>query len=102
MQIKPIGNRILVKPLTTEEVTKSGIVLPAGAEKEKKAQGKIVAVGNGPDIAVLGLKVGDTVVFGKYSGDEVEVDEDNGDKVEYKVLNVGHEEDESDVLATIE
>jgi chaperonin GroES len=102
MQIKPIGNRILVKPLTTEEVTKSGIVLPSSAEKEKKAQGKIMAIGNGAEITALGLKIGDTVVFGKYSGDEVEVDEENGDKVEYKVLYVGREKDESDVLAIVE
>jgi chaperonin GroES len=101
MQVKPIGNRILVQPIKEEEVTKSGIVLPGSADKEKKAQGKIVAVGAGDEIAKLGLKVGDTVVFGKYSGDEVEVDE-GGEKVEYKVLYVGHDKDESDVLAIIE
>lgn len=101
MQVKPIGNRILVRPVKEEEVTKSGIVIAATADKEKKAQGTIVAVGNGDEIAKLGLAVGNTVVFGKYSGDEVEVDED-GTKVEYKVLYVGHEKDESDVLAIIE
>lgn len=101
MQVKPIGNRILVAPIKEEEVTKSGIVLAATTEKEKKARGKVVAVGTGEEIAKLGLKVGDEVVFGKYSGDEVEVDE-NGTKVEYKVLYVGHEKDESDVLAIIE
>lgn len=101
MKVKPLGNRILVKPLSTEEVTASGIVLPDSAEKEKKTQGEIVAVGNGEDVEKLGLKVGDKVVYGKYSGDEIEVDED-GKKVEYKVLNVGEEKDESDVLAIID
>jgi chaperonin GroES len=101
MNIKPLGNRVLVKQLTTEEVTKSGIVLPASADKEKKAQGKIVALGSGEQIAKLGLKVGDTVVFGKYSGDEVEIDE-SGEKAEYKILYVGSEKDESDVLAIVE
>jgi chaperonin GroES len=101
MKVKPIGNRVLVKQLSTEEVTKSGIVLPATADKEKKAQGKIIELGNGEEIAKLGLKVGDTVVFGKYAGDEVEMDE-NGEKVEYKVLYVGKEKDESDILAIIE
>ncbi len=101
MKVKPLGNRILVKQMTTEEVTASGIVLPASTDKEKKTQGTIMAVGNGEGIAKLGLKVGDVVVFGKYSGDEIEVDEDN-QKVEYKVLNVGPEKDESDVLALIE
>lgn len=101
MQVKPLGNRILVKPKTEEEVTASGIILPSSDNKEKKTQGVIVAVGSGEQIAKLGLKVGDTVVFGKYSGDEVEVEED-GAQVEYKVLNVGSEKDESDVLAIIE
>jgi co-chaperonin GroES (HSP10) len=75
--------------------------LPATADKEKKAQGKIVAVGNGEEVTNLGLQVGMVVVFGKYSGDEVEVDENN-EKVEYKVLYVGKEKDESDVLAVVE
>ncbi len=101
MKVKPLGNRILVKQLSTEEVTKSGIVLPATADKEKKAQAKIVEVGNGPEISQLGLKVGDTVVFGKYAGEEVEMEE-NGEKVEYKILNVGKEKDDSDVLAVLE
>ena len=101
MQIKPLGDRILVQQLTSEEVTRSGIVLPETAEKEKKAQGKIMALGNGEDITKLGLKVGDVVVFGKYSGEEVEMEE-NGKKVEYKILYVGKEKDDSDILALIE
>lgn len=101
MKVKPLGDRVLVKQLSTEEVTKSGIILPDTADKEKKAQGTIIAVGNGDEITKLGLKVGDTVVFGKYSGDEVELDE-NGEKVEYKILYVGREKDESDVLAVVE
>jgi chaperonin GroES len=99
MNIKPIGDRILVQQLKQEEVTKSGIVLPASTEKEKKAQGKIIALGNGEEIKRLGLKEGDTVVFGKYSGNDVDIE---GDKNEYKVLYVGREKDESDVLAIIE
>ena len=101
MNVKPIGNRILVAPLKEEEVTKSGIVLAPTSEKEKKARGKIVSVGTGEEITRLGLKIGDEVVFGKYSGDDVEVEE-NGEKVEYKVLYVGREKDESDVVAIIE
>ena len=101
MNIKPLGNRVLVKQSTIEEVTKSGIVLPETADKEKKAQGKIVALGNGEEVSKSGLKVGDTVVFGKYSGDEVEMEED-GKKVEYKMLNIAKEKDESEVLAIID
>lgn len=101
MKVKPLGNRVLVKQSSMEEVTKSGIVLPDTADKEKKAQGQIVALGNGPEISSLGLKVGDTVVFGKYAGDEIEVEED-GKKSEYKILYVGKEKDDSDILALVE
>ncbi len=91
MNIKPLGDRILVKPLTSEEVTKSGIVLPDTAEKEKKEQGEIVAIGAGEKIAKLNLKIGDKVLFGKYSGDEVEMD-----KVEYKFLK------DEDILGVVQ
>jgi len=91
MNIKPLGDRILVKPLRAEEVTKSGIVLPDTAEKEKKEQGEVVAIGEGEKIKKLNLKVGDKVLFGKYSGDEVEMD-----KVEYKFLK------DEDILGVIE
>lgn len=101
MQVKPLGNRILVKQQSPEEVTASGIILPANSDKEKKTQGTIIALGNGEDIAKLGLRVGDVVVFGKYSGDDIEV-EQAGVKEEYKVLNVGEEKDEGDVLAVLE
>ena len=101
MKVKPLGNRILVKQSTVEEITASGIVLPASDDNKKKSQGVIMAVGNGDEITKLGLKVNDVVVFGKYSGDEIEVDEE-GKKVEYKVLTVGPEKDASEVLAVIE
>jgi chaperonin GroES len=91
MKLKPLGDRVVVKPVTQEEVTKSGIVLPDTVEKEKKEQGEIVSIGEGEKIKKLNLKVGDTVIFGKYAGDEVEIDD-----TEYKVLK------EEDVLAVIE
>lgn len=97
MKIKPIGDRILVQQLKQEEITASGIVLPASAEKEKKAQGKIVALGNGEEIKKLGLKEGDMVVFGKYSGEDIEIE-----KEEFKILYVGREKDNSDILAVME
>ncbi len=97
VNIKPIGDRIFVAQATQKENTASGIILPASSEKEKKAQGKIVAIGTGEEIKKLNLKVGDTVVFGKYAGEEIEVD-----KQEYKILNVSKTKDESDILAVIE
>ncbi|MGE5298382.1 MAG: co-chaperone GroES [Acidobacteriaceae bacterium] len=101
MKIKPLGNRILVKQSTSQEVTKSGIVLPDTADKEKKAQGSIIALGNGPEVGKSGLKVGDTVVFARYAGDEIELDED-GKKVEYRILSIGLEKDQGEVLAIFE
>ncbi len=97
MKVKPIGDRILVETLKQEEVTASGIVLPANVEKDKKSQGKIVALGSGEEIKKLGLKEGDTVVFGKYSGEDIEVD-----RQELKILYVGREKDNSDILAILE
>ena len=97
MNIKPLGDRILVKPFINEEVTKSGIVLPDTAEKEKKEQGEVIAIGEGEKIKKLNLKVGDKVLFGKYAGDEVELDMPGKDgKVEYKFLK------DEDVLAVIQ
>ena len=54
MSIKPLGDRVLVRPKKEEEITVSGIVLPDTVDKENKAEGEIVAVGNGPAIAELG------------------------------------------------
>lgn len=90
MQLKPLGDRIVVKPATQEEVTKSGIVLPDTVDKEKKEQGEVIAIGSGEKIGKLGLKIGDVVLFGKYSGDEVEVEDQ-----EYKILK------DEDVLAIL-
>ncbi len=96
VKLKPLGDRVVVKALTQEEVTKSGIVLPDTVEKEKKEEGEVVSVGPGRlnDKGVRNapeVKVGDRVLFGKYAGEDVEVDD-----IEYKVLK------EEDVLAVIE
>ena len=91
MKLKPLGDRIIVRPVTEEEVTKSGIVLPDTVEKEKKEEGEIIAIGDGEKITKLGLKEGDKVIFGKYSGEEVTIDD-----VEHKVLK------DEDVLAKVE
>ncbi len=95
-KLKPLGNRVIVQPVSEEETSKSGIILPDTVDKEKKAEGKIVAVGDGERIAKLGLKIGDRVLFGKYAGEEVTID-----KIEYKILTVSKDE-EGDVLAVVE
>ena len=77
MSVRPLEDRILVKPSEAETMTASGIYLPESA-KEKPMQGKVVALGpgklldNGERIKP-GVKKGDKVVFGKYSGSEVEI-----------------------------
>ncbi|HOX54571.1 MAG: co-chaperone GroES [Candidatus Omnitrophica bacterium] len=75
MDIKPLGDRVLIKQLEAEEKTKGGIVLPDTA-KEKPQEGKVIAVGPGKvlesgKIQEPGVKVGDKVLYGKYSGTEV-------------------------------
>ncbi|MEK7213062.1 MAG: co-chaperone GroES [Patescibacteria group bacterium] len=101
MQIKPLGDRVLVKPSKEEEITASGIVLPETVDKEKKAEGQIVAVGNGEFIGKLGLKVGDKILYKKWGGEEIKIGKGK-DEVEYKILYVGKDEDKSDVVAVIE
>jgi chaperonin GroES len=80
--VRPLDDRILVRPSDPEEKTKNGIYLPEGA-KEKPMTGKVLAVGPGKlsDKGVrtaVTVKKGDTVVYGKYSGTEIEVE---GDKL---------------------
>jgi chaperonin GroES len=78
MKLKPLGDRVVIKPSPAEEKTKGGIILPDTA-KEKPVVGEIIAVGPGrrsDDGAVIPmeLKVGDKVLYGKYSGTEVTVE----------------------------
>jgi len=82
MAIKPLDDRVLVKPTEAAEKTESGIFLPDSAQ-EKPTQGKVVAVGPGKlnddgDRTPLEVKKGDTVIYGKYAGTEVDVDGDEG------------------------
>jgi chaperonin GroES len=78
MKLKPLQDRILVQRVEEETTTKGGIIIPDTA-KEKPAEGKVVAVGNGKvsddgKRVPLELKTGDRILFGKYSGTEVKID----------------------------
>ena len=73
MQIKPLADRVLVKPAPAETKTAGGIIIPDTA-KEKPLQGEVLAVGNGTKDEEMILKPGDTVLYGKYAGNEVELD----------------------------
>jgi len=87
MKIKPLGERIVVKPLEQEEKTEGGIYLPDTASKDKPQRGEVIAVG--PDFK--GVKKGDKVIFAKYGGTEIKIG-----KEEYLVLGA------DDVLAIAE
>lgn len=96
MKIKPLLDHILIEPIKEEEKTKSGILLPETAEKEKPEQGRIIAVGPGKrteegKIIPISLQPGQKVLFTKYGPNEIKVD----DK-EYLIAK------EEDILAIIE
>ena len=71
MKMKPINDRVVVKPASAEEKTKGGIIIPDTA-KEKPQRGEIVAVGPGKDGNLMTVQVGDIVLYGKYSGQELQ------------------------------
>lgn len=73
MNIKPLADRVLIKPTPAEERTLSGIIIPDSA-KEKPLRGTVMAAGNGTKDEEMVVKVNDTVMFGKYAGTEIEVD----------------------------
>jgi len=95
VNLRPLADRVVVKPLEREEVTKSGIVLPDTA-KEKPQEGLVEAVGNGRyneqsgQRVPLDVQVGDRVIYAKYAGSEVKIDEQ-----EYLILS------EKDILAVV-
>ena len=94
LNLRPLGDRVVIKPLGNEEVTKSGIVLPDTA-KEKPQQGEVMAVGPGRILdsgerIVPDVKAGERVLFAKYSGTEFKLDQD-----ELLILR------ESDILAIV-
>jgi chaperonin GroES len=77
MSVRPLEDRVLIRPIEPETKTESGIYLPESA-KEKPMQGKVVAVGPGKlldtgERVKPSVKKGDTVVFGKYAGNEIEI-----------------------------
>lgn len=96
MNFKPLSNHLFLHALEDEKTTKSGIVLPETAEKERPTRGKVIAVGPGKrnekgEITPMSVKVGDIVLFKKYGPDEIEIDG--------KKFLVGEEDD---ILAIIE
>ena len=96
MNIKPLSDYILIEPIKEEEKTKSGILLPETADKERPEQGKVIAVGPGKrndsgNLIPMNIKVGQKVLFTKYGPNEI--------KVEDKEYLIAKQED---ILAIIE
>lgn len=83
MNITPIGERVLIKPLEEAEKTKGGIFIPESA-KESKKEGEVVAVGTSKDDKGLPLKKGDKILYGGYSSDEFEIDGEKFIILEFK------------------
>ena len=94
MNMRPLGDRVIIKQLEAEETTKSGIIL-TGTAKEKPQEAKVVAVGPGGVIdgkeIVMEVKVGDKVIYSKYAGTEVKLSEE-----EFIIVK------QSDILAIVE
>ncbi|MCX7956986.1 MAG: co-chaperone GroES [Endomicrobia bacterium] len=95
MKIKPLGDRVLIKPLEEKEVKKGNIIIPDTA-KEKPQQGEVIAIGKGKvtddgKVLPMEVKVGDKILYGKYSGTEIKIDNQ-----EYLILN------QDDILGIIE
>ncbi len=89
LDIKPLGDRVLVEPQEAEEKTASGIIIPETA-KEKPQKGKVVAVGKGTKDEDMEVKNGDMVLYGKYAGTEINIE-----GKEYLMMR------QSDILAII-
>ena len=89
LQIKPLADRVVIKPEAAEEKTVAGIIIPDSA-KEKPLRGEILAAGEGTKDEAMVLKAGDQVLFGKWAGTEFEID---GEK--YQIMK------QSDILAIV-
>ncbi|MDH6357260.1 co-chaperone GroES [Parabacteroides sp. PF5-9] len=89
MNIKPLADRVLIKPAAAEEKTVGGIIIPDSA-KEKPLKGEVVAAGNGTKDEEMVVKPGDNVLYGKYAGTEIEFDGE-----QYLIMR------QSDILAII-
>lgn len=89
MNVKPLADRVLVKPAPAEQKTASGIIIPDSA-KEKPQRGEVVAAGPGTKDEEMQVKVGDMVLYGKYAGTELNID-----GTDYLIMR------QSDILAII-
>jgi chaperonin GroES len=97
IKLRPLGDRVIVKPVTREEKTKGGIYLPDTASKEKPMEGTVIAVGPGRIMddgkrTPVDVNAGDRIVFAKYAGTEFKTEDDE----EYLIIS------EKDIMAVVE
>ena len=97
IKLRPLGDRVIVKPVAREEKTKGGIYLPDTASKEKPMEGTVISVGPGRlnddgERTPVDVQVGDRIVFAKYAGTEFKTE----DEEEYLIIS------EKDIMAVIE
>lgn len=90
MSIKPLADRVLIKPAAAEEKTVGGIIIPDSA-KEKPLKGEVIAAGKGTKDEEMAVQKGDKVLYGKYAGTEIEMDGE-----QYLIMR------QSDILAIVE
>ncbi|MEK7122718.1 MAG: co-chaperone GroES [Patescibacteria group bacterium] len=95
LKLRPLADRLIVEAISTDEVTKAGIILPDTVDKEKPEKGRVIALGSGKlldngERLAWEVKVGDIIFFKKYAPDEIKVDD-----AEYLILS------ESDILAVL-
>ena len=95
MNLKPLHDNVVIKPISMDETTKSGIVLPSTVDREKPEEGEVIAVGPGKQLDngqrfIMEVQVGNKVMFKKYSPDEIKIDGED-----YLVIS------ESDIIAVI-
>ncbi|MDD4996124.1 MAG: co-chaperone GroES [Patescibacteria group bacterium] len=89
LKLQPLGSRLIVKPIAEKEVTKSGIILPETADKDRPVQGEVLVIGPGKTLEngqreKIDLKVGDKILFEKYGADEYKVNEQEFLVVDYE------------------
>lgn len=89
VNIKPLADRVVIRPATAEEKTAGGIIIPDTA-KEKPQKGTVVAVGDGKPDEPMTVKIGDDVLYGKYAGTEISIEGED-----YLIMR------ESDVFAVV-
>ena len=101
MNLTPLADNVIIEPMTKEEVTKGGILLPETHEKEKSQEGTVIAVGPGKILESgqrkqMNVKVGNKVIFTKYGPNEIKIEGKDGKAKEYLIAK------EDDILAIIE